>query len=152
MIIAGHTRWKSAIKKDEKFVPVLFVNFTLLDAKAYNVADNKVGDNSEWNDVLLDNLLEELIAQGEDKENLGFIDEDEIGDGVDGGAEEPEVEFSEELLLEHNYVVLYFDNPFDWQVAVEKFGLKKVKDLIPRKGQPQGIGRVIKGSEILERL
>jgi ParB-like chromosome segregation protein Spo0J len=26
-----------------------------------------------------------------------------------------EVEFSDEILLEHNYIVLYFDNPMDWR-------------------------------------
>jgi len=66
--------------------------------------------------------------------------------------DKPEVEFSEELLMEHNYVVLYFDNPIDWQVAVEKFGLHKVRDLIPRKLQPVGIGRVIRGAPWLERM
>jgi len=66
--------------------------------------------------------------------------------------QKPEVEFSEEILLEHNYVILYFDNPFDWEVAKEKFKLKAVKDLIPRKDQPVGIGRVIKGKEWLEKI
>ena len=66
--------------------------------------------------------------------------------------EKPEVEFSEELLLSHNYVVLYFDNDLDWQVAVDRFGLKQVKDHIPRKGQPVGIGRGIRGDAVLKRL
>lgn len=66
--------------------------------------------------------------------------------------EKPEVEFSDEILLEHNYIILYFDNPFDWEVAKEKFKLKKVRDLIPRKDQPVGIGRVIKGKEWLEKI
>ena len=64
----------------------------------------------------------------------------------------PEVEFSRELLLEHNYIVLYFDNPLDWEVAKEKFGLKRVKDYIPRKGQPVGVGRVIEGKKVLKRI
>jgi hypothetical protein len=59
------------------------------------------------------------------------------------------VPFTEELLLTHNYIVLYFDNDFDWEVAQDKFGLKQVKDLIPRKGQPKGIGRVINGKKVL---
>lgn len=66
--------------------------------------------------------------------------------------ERPEVEFSEELLLEHNYIILYFDNPFDWEVAKEKFKLKRVRDLMPRKEQPVGVGRVIKGKEWLEKI
>jgi uncharacterized protein YlbG (UPF0298 family) len=38
-----------------------------------------------------------------------------------------EVEFSDEILLEHNYIVLYFDNPMDWEVAKEVYNLKNVK-------------------------
>ena len=60
------------------------------------------------------------------------------------------LKFTDELMLEHNYIVLYFDNEFDWLVAQEKFGLKEVKDLIPRKKQPTGIGRVINGKDILK--
>jgi len=60
-----------------------------------------------------------------------------------------DIEFSEELLLEHNYIVLYFDNPLDWEVALETYGLKQVKDLIPRKGQPTGIGRVVNGKNYI---
>ena len=66
--------------------------------------------------------------------------------------ETPEVEFSEELLLEHNYVVLYFDNQLDWQVAVDKFGLKKVKSIAPKGSQRIGIGSVIKGKDIIDKL
>ena len=61
-----------------------------------------------------------------------------------------EVEFSPELLLEHNYIVLYFDNPLDWEVAVTKYGLKKVKSCDPaEKCQKIGIGRVVAGKDYL---
>lgn len=60
-----------------------------------------------------------------------------------------EIEFSENLLLEHNYVVLYFNNPMDWQVAMDKFGLKKVKTNTPEKSQKVGVGRVLNGKRFL---
>jgi len=85
-------------------------------------------------------------------EDLGFIlnrELKEFDDKNENIFDEPEIEFSQELLLEHNYIVFYYDNPFDWEVAKEKYGLKKVKDLIPRKGQPTGIGRVVKGKDYL---
>jgi len=72
--------------------------------------------------------------------------------GPDFKEDEPEVEFTEELLLEHNYIVLYFDNPFDWEVAKEKFKLKKVRQNIEVKNPTIGIGRVINGKEWLERI
>jgi len=65
----------------------------------------------------------------------------------------PEIEFANELLLEHNYLVLYFDNPFDWQVAQEKFKLKQVKSCIKTElSQKSGIGRVLNVSEVLKML
>jgi hypothetical protein len=61
-----------------------------------------------------------------------------------------EVEFSDEMLLEHNYIVLYFNNPFDWEVAKQKYNLKIVRSNDPaEKVQKIGIGRVIDGSKYL---
>jgi ParB-like chromosome segregation protein Spo0J len=66
---------------------------------------------------------------------------------------EPEVEFSEELLEEHNYVVLYFDNEVDWLQAQTLLDLKPVRALHTKKGfMTQGIGRVIEGAEAIERI
>lgn len=62
---------------------------------------------------------------------------------------EGEIEFSENLLLEHNYIVLYFDNAMDFEVASAKFGLKSVKTQVPDKSQKVGIGRVINGKRFL---
>lgn len=62
----------------------------------------------------------------------------------------PEVPFSADLMLAHNYVVLYFTNPLDWQVAVEKFELKDARSRDPNpECQKVGIGRVIDGRPIL---
>lgn len=72
------------------------------------------------------------------------------GEGGKGDGDKPEVEFSEELMLDHNYVVLYFDNSLDFRVAEELFDLGEVRGLIPRKGQQTGVGRVIQGKKWLE--
>ena len=65
----------------------------------------------------------------------------------------PELDFTEELMESHNYLILYFDNEIDWQTAQEKFKIKTVKtrdstDTYLLKGK----GRVIKGVDIMERL
>jgi hypothetical protein len=60
-----------------------------------------------------------------------------------------EVEFSEELLLEHNYIVLYFDNPLDWEVAQNVYGLKQVKSNVTEKSRKIGIGRVVNGKNFI---
>ena len=61
-----------------------------------------------------------------------------------------EVEFSDEILLEHNYIVLYFDNPMDWEVAKEVYGLKNVKSKESSVGsQKIGLGRVLNGKNFI---
>ena len=77
--------------------------------------------------------------------------------GIDIKIKEPEkdaeVEFTEELLEEHNYVVLYFDNSVDWLQAESLLGLKKVQALGSKEGfRKMGVGRVVKGAEALENI
>ena len=158
-IVAGHGRVEAAYSIGLEEIPCIRLEHLTEDqVRAYCLADNKLALNAGWNMDTLAAELKGLEAVGFDISLTGFSPEElaEImGDSVeDTDPEEPapEVEFSEELLHAHNYVVLYFDNPLDWQVAQEKFGLKEVKDLIPRKGQPTGIGRVIRGSEWLNRI
>lgn len=158
-IIAGHGRVEAARSLGMDEVPCIRLEHLTQDqVRAYCLADNKLALNAGWNEDTLAAELKALEAAGFDVSLTGFSPEelaeimgDPAGD-TDPQEPAPEVEFSEELLHAHNYVVLYFDNPLDWQVAQEKFGLKEVKDLIPRKGQPTGIGRVIRGSEWLNRI
>ena len=61
-----------------------------------------------------------------------------------------EIEFSEDLFLEHNYIVLYFDNSMDWEVAQEVYGLKQTKSLDSSDNTKKiGIGRVVKGKNFI---
>ena len=111
--------------------------------KAYRLADNKVSEAAEWDVKKLEKELDKLANMQIDMSIFGFENDDGEKD------KKPEVEFTDELLLEHNYIILYFDNPLDWEVAKDKFGLKIKKDLKERKSQPTGIGRVVNGKEFL---
>ena len=70
----------------------------------------------------------------------------------------PEVEFTQVLDESHNFVVLYFDNEVDWLQAQTLLGIKQVKLLSTKKGsdningQKIGVGRVLRGSDVLNRL
>ncbi|OPY90569.1 MAG: Nucleoid occlusion protein [Syntrophaceae bacterium PtaU1.Bin231] len=155
-IVAGHGRYFAAQRLGLKVVPVVrAAHLTEEQVRAFRIADNKVAE-SEWDPDMLRAEIEALQVSDFGVESTGFTEKEvaEILDEIvrEERAAKPEVEFSREMLLEHNYVVLYFDNPFDWQVAQDKLRLKKVKDLIPRKGQPVGIGRVIPGAPVIERL
>lgn len=145
IIVEGHGRLMAAKRLGMETVPCIRLDhLTDEQRKAYALAHNKTAELSKWFDELLQAELTDI--EKIDMELFGFD-----LDSLKEKEEEPgEVPFAEELMLEHNYIVLYFDNEFDWLVAQEKFGLKEVKDLIPRKKQPTGIGRVINGKDILK--
>jgi hypothetical protein len=144
VIIAGHGRVLGAQELGLKDIPCIYADdLTEEQVREYRILDNKLNESS-WIDDELDFELAELDLSDFDLE-LDVQEEIEKEKKEVG-----EVPFTEELMLTHNYIVLYFDNDFDWEVAQDKFGLKQVRDLIPRKGQPKGIGRVINGKRILE--
>ena len=61
VILAGHTRYAAAKSLGLKTVPVIFAGgLTPEQARAYRLADNKVGEGSAWNEELLINELELL--------------------------------------------------------------------------------------------
>lgn len=112
--------------------------------KKLAVMDNTTSDTSTFDMKLLKAdfdipTLDELGVELKIKDELGV--------------EKPEVEFTEELLEEHNYVVLYFDNSVDWLQAQSLFDLKQVQDLNSKEGfRKIGVGRVLKGNVALEKL
>lgn len=61
VIVCGHTRYKAAKKLEMKTVPVICAD-DLNDEqiKAFRLADNKVGESSEWDDDLLADALASL--------------------------------------------------------------------------------------------
>lgn len=72
--------------------------------------------------------------------------------------EVPEVEFTQVLNEYHNYVVLYFDNEVDWLQAQTLLDLKPVRLMNTVKsasnthGKETGIGRVLRGADVFNRL
>lgn len=80
VIIVGHTRWKAAKKLGMKKVPVVVAsNLTPAQVKAYRLADNKVSEESIWdNKKLLDELDE--INKIDDDVFTGFTESDIFDD------------------------------------------------------------------------
>ena len=70
VIIAGHTRWKAALKLNLKTVPVIITDLPEEKAKAYRLADNRLGEMAEWDWEKLEMELEDLDV--EFKELLDF--------------------------------------------------------------------------------
>ncbi len=125
------------------------VRWTEEQCEMANIVANKAG--GEWDfDVLANEFkFDDLLIWGFREEELGFADP-----ANDEGGFEPECEIAVELLERHDYLVLYFDNEFDWQVACERFGVKKVEGTrVGDKSVTQkGLGRVLDGKAVLRLL
>ena len=79
-VIAGHGRLLAARKLGLAEVPVVpMTHLTGIQRRALILADNKIGENAEWDDELLGLELSELHDAGFDLELTGF-DADEIAD------------------------------------------------------------------------
>ena len=75
IILAGHTRYRAAEKLGLPQVPVIYArDLTPEQAKAYRLADNKVGEDSKWlNDLLAVEMSDIAIDMGQ----FGFDDPNE---------------------------------------------------------------------------
>jgi DNA modification methylase len=77
VIIAGHTRYKAALKLGIKRVPVHVARgLTPEQVKAYRLADNKTGELAQWNFELLTQELAELKNMQFDLDLTGFSSEE----------------------------------------------------------------------------
>lgn len=75
-VIAGHTRLKAAIRLGLASVPVRYLDLSPEEARAYALADNKLGEAAEWDTVALVDVIRELGASGTPLEGLGWGGED----------------------------------------------------------------------------
>ena len=153
VIVAGHTRYKASKKLGLKKVPCIVADdLSEEQINAYRLADNKVGENSSWDKVFLDIELDNIVNIN--MEDFGFFNDEKKEEDEKG-----EVEFSEVIGEEHNYIVLYFDNDVDWLQAESLFELKPVMCGSTRKDEEIksnmrriGVGRVLKGSDAINKI
>lgn len=161
VIISGNQRYKAALELGLSHVPVSM--YTREKAEQNNALRGLKGlepisYEEQCNEIVIADNAQfgeydwEIASMEWD---LGMIEDYGVSVPVERIQEskdiprEGEIVFSEELMLEHNYIVLYFDNALDWQAAIDKYKLKKVKTNAPKKSQKIGIGRVIKGKDYL---
>ena len=151
-VLAGNHLLRAAKSLGWEDVDAVFIDVDDQQALKIVLVDNRSNDLGEYNDDFLRTLLKDL----EDFSGTGYseadIEELEKLSGVEQ-VERPDIEFSLSLREENNYVVLVFDNALDWQSAITTFDLKTVKAWDSRPGFSRaGIGRVIAGTPILDRL
>lgn len=71
-IVAGHTRWKAAKKIGMTSVPVIVIEITEDQRKAFAIADNKTAEIADWDYPKLRKVLEELENIKISLPSLGF--------------------------------------------------------------------------------
>lgn len=152
VIIAGHTRYRASKLLDLKEIPVLVADdLTDEQVKAYRLADNKTGEFADWD---LDKLeLEMMDLDDEFMAKFGFAFE------LEGEAETEEEQKKEKRIKQlelkafehHDYLVFVFDNQQDWLNVVSKFNIGRV-DAGYGDTKKVGVGRVLNGKELLEKI
>ena len=145
IIIGGHQRVRIAKELKMENVPVVELDLTYDREKELNIRLNK--NMGEWDFDILANMfdIEELL-------DIGFT-EKEFNKmlNIPNEKDETEMEVSTELMEEHNYVLFYFDNILDWNVAKEVLNIKTViKEGYTDTYKQTGVGRVKDGKELLK--
>jgi hypothetical protein len=156
VIVCGHTRIKAAKNLGMTRVPcVVADDLSDEQIRKFRLQDNYTHELALWDEAKLADEVAALEAAGVDME--GMFDELLAGSEEAEAKEKPEVEFTEEVLESHNYVVLFFDNDVDWLQAQSVFNIKTVAGFSTKKDgngkrKKRGVGRVIRGSEFLKRI
>ena len=165
-IIAGHGRVLAAMKAGLTRIPcIIESDLSERQLRAYRIVDNSIALNSEWDVDLLKIEVEEIIEDGDtDLDLLGFEDdflEDLLKDDPDSGGgitgdlphDDPDVEYSNELELNDNYVVLVFKDREKFEQACNRFKIKREKRNESASGNQMylkyGLGRVVYGDDLI---
>ena len=152
VVVIGHCRLLAAKKLKMQEVPCVCVDdLTEEQVKALRIVDNKSNESDWLNDIL------ELELPDVDLSAFDFdfgLDKKKEKEEIEG-----EVEFSEILGEENNYLVLQFKTDIDWLNAQSIFGLETVKSYSTRKDgkvtknmERKGVARVLDGAKVLNEL
>lgn len=156
-IVAGNHLWRAAKALGWEEVAANVVEMDDKTAEAYLIADNRTSELGSYDEDALGEMLRKIAQEG-NLRGTGY-DGDDVDDFLrrlereNGARIVGEMQFTQELLESHNYVVLYFDNELDWNSAKTKLGIQTVRapdatDTYDRRG----VGRLIRGADVLAML
>ncbi len=131
MMLAGHGRTKAAVALGLKLIPtVTLAGLSDAEKRAYVIADNKLGQNSVWDDAMLKEELQGLAMEGFDLTTTGFTD-DELTNFDLGTA--PEEKAAEPDDVPEQTAVVHYDIVFDTAAQQDRFYqlLKLLKTTYP---------------------
>lgn len=73
-ILAGHRRYKAALRDGLQLVPVILIEIDDTSAAGFTVADNAIAEQSKWDFGKLKGILDGLKIEGFDLDTTGFKD------------------------------------------------------------------------------
>jgi ParB/Sulfiredoxin domain len=144
-IIGGHQRFKACLELGFAQVPCVILDLSKSKEKALNLALNKV--TGDWNKARLEKILKEI--EDIDLEFTGFDDEELAKVFDDIMPKTPEYDIAPRLMEEYNYIVLFFKNILDFQVACDHFGVRVMKE---DTRKVIGLGKAIDGTGYLRSV
>ena len=131
IIIVGHTRWLAAKQLDLKQVPVHVADLSPEHAKAYRLADNRVGEYAAWDEGLLSLELGDLHELDESLPEFTGFTSDQLADyiGLVAPGDLPDLPSGERQPFKQLTFILHDD-----QVEL----LKAALDLAKQEGEFDG--------------
>jgi hypothetical protein len=156
LMTRGHGRLDAALLLGAESAPVDFQDYESEEAEiADMIADNRLSELSEMDEDQLVKVLQELQAAGHDIELTGFT-EDDLAKLADLAEETDKLETIPQMELQafehYDYLMFMFHDIRDWLRVIQLLNVTKVNFSISRKTQKIGIGRVLNGKHLLERL
>ncbi len=162
IVIAGHTRLKAARRLGWEFVPVKVAKgLSPEQVAAYRLMDNKAGEDSEWEDEMLADILRELQAADYELDLTGFDDE-EIDkllaeDELDQAQTEVLLDQAVQLKPQREYVVVQCgdDGGQEFELLRELLSLGMVRKGGYKHGSAfdaPGVQRVVEAAVLIEML
>lgn len=137
VVIVGHTRLMGAKQLGHTHVPVVQADLDEAKAKAYRIADNRVNEDSGWDNDLLQAELNELLAFDMDLNATGFTN-----DELDSLFNKEEIEFLEpsgENGQDENHLL---NDVKMIQLFYEPANEQKFRDIIDRVRDQHGIDNI----------
>lgn len=156
IIVEGHGRYLACKELGIDEVPCIRLDhLTDEERREYTLMHNKTTMMSDFDFDLLGEELPELNLRDFDLDwGLPELVEEEKEE-----IEKPEVEFTEIMNEESNYLILKFETDIDWLQALSLFDIKEKKAYSTRKDGKindkmvrKGVGRVINGAEFMNKI
>ena len=137
VVIVGHTRLMGAKQLGQTHVAVVQADLDEAKAKAYRIADNRVNEDSGWDNELLQAELNELLDFDMDLNATGFTN-----DELDSLFNKEEINFIEPIadnIQDENHLL---NDVKMIQLFYEPANEQKFRDIIDRVRDQHGINNI----------